>query len=222
MPHRIRTVLFDLDGTLADTALDLAWALNHVLTNNNHAALSFEKIRPVVSHGGQALIKLGFKIDTDHPRFETFRQQLLTIYQEHIADRTTVFDGMGPVLEEIERRGLNWGVVTNKPSWLTDPLMEKLELNDRAACIVSGDTLNERKPHPAPLLYACEQTGSTASQCVYVGDAERDITAGREAGMHTLVAVFGYIGENDSPENWGADELVQRPGQILDWIDRNV
>ena len=222
MQSGIRTVLFDLDGTLADTAPDLAFALNTVLEQNGRKPLPYDHIRPVVSHGGQALVRLGFEIDSDHPEFETFRQQLLSVYQDHIADRTTVFNGMEIVLEGIEKRGLSWGVVTNKPSWLTDPLMSKLHLTERAACIISGDTLEERKPHPAPLLYACEQTGSSATQCVYVGDAERDITAGRNAGMHTLVAIFGYIGNSDSPEKWGADDIVHKPEDILRWIERNA
>ncbi len=214
----IRTVLFDLDGTLADTAPDLAFALNQVLREQGCEPLPFERIRPVVSHGGIALIKLGFNIDETAPQFNTLRQRLLTIYREHIVQETTLFEGMDKVLEEIEGRGLNWGVVTNKPGWLTEPLLEGLALKARAATIVSGDTLNERKPHPAPMLLACQQAGSTAAQCLYVGDAERDIEAGRNAGMQTLVALFGYIGEGDCPERWQADGMVSEAAAILDWL----
>ncbi len=214
----IRTVLFDLDGTLADTAPDLAFALNQVLREQGCEPLPFERIRPVVSHGGIALIKLGFNIDETAPQFNTLRQRLLTIYREHIVRETTLFVGMDKVLEEIEGRGLNWGVVTNKPGWLTEPLLEGLALKARAATIVSGDTLNERKPHPAPMLLACQQAGSTAAQCLYVGDAERDIEAGRNAGMQTLVALFGYIGEGDCPERWQADGMVSEAAAILDWL----
>jgi len=214
----IRTVLFDLDGTLADTAPDLAFALNQVLREQGCEPLPFERIRPVVSHGGIALIKLGFNINESAPQFDTLRQRLLTIYREHIVQETTLFEGMDKVLEEIEGRGLNWGVVTNKPGWLTEPLLEGLALKARAAAIVSGDTLNERKPHPAPMLLACQQAGSSAAQCLYVGDAERDIEAGRNAGMQTLVALFGYIGEGDYPERWQADGMVSEAAAILDWL----
>jgi 2-phosphoglycolate phosphatase len=214
----IRTVLFDLDGTLADTAPDLAFALNEVRREQDCEPLPFERIRPVVSHGGIALIKLGFDIDETAPQFDSLRQRLLAIYREHIVRETTLFEGMEKVLEEIEGRGLNWGVVTNKPGWLTEPLLEGLALKERAAAIVSGDTLDERKPHPAPMLLACEQAGSSAAQCLYVGDAERDIEAGRNAGMRTLVALFGYIGEGDSPEQWQADGMVSEASAILDWL----
>jgi 2-phosphoglycolate phosphatase len=214
----IRTVLFDLDGTLADTAPDLAFALNQVLLEQGREPLPFEQIRPVVSHGGLALIKLGFNIDESAPQFDTLRQRLLAIYREHIVHHTTLFDGMAGLLDTIEQRGLNWGVVTNKPGWLTEPLLEGLALKQRAATIVSGDTLSERKPHPAPMLLACQQAGSTAAECLYVGDAERDIEAGRNAGMQTLVALFGYIGEGDRPEQWQADGMVESASQILNWL----
>ncbi len=216
--HKYRTVLFDLDGTLADTAPDLADALNAVLVDNGRDPLPFATIRPVVSHGGIALIRLGFGLEPQAPGFEDRRQQLLDVYQNNIARKTRLFTGMPELLAAIEHHGLNWGVVTNKPSWLTDPLMQALQLDQRAACIVSGDTLAERKPHPAPLLHACQQAGSPASECVYVGDAERDIIAGNDAGMTTIVALFGYIDENDDPHNWGADVLLDSSAQIAHWL----
>jgi phosphoglycolate phosphatase len=222
MHNPIRTVLFDLDGTLADTAPDLAYALNVVLENNGCEKLTYEQIRPVVSHGARALIERGFNLDASAPEFEKLRKELLTVYQNHLAVKTTVFPGMDDVLQQIEDRGLNWGVVTNKPAWLTEPLLDALNLTERAACIVSGDTLVESKPHPAPLLHACHLTGSVAIECVYVGDAERDIVAGRNAGMHTLVAQFGYIGEHDTPESWGADDLIDTPEGILAWLDNHL
>ena len=217
MSH-IRTVLLDLDGTLADTAPDLAFALNEVLREQGCAPLPFKQIRPEVSHGGIALIKLGFNIDETAAEFDALRQRLLAIYREHIVRHTTLFEGMDEVLKQIEAHGLNWGVVTNKPAWLTEPLLEGLSLKQRAVTIVSGDTLNQRKPHPAPMLLACEQAGSSAAQCLYVGDAERDIEAGRNAGMQTLVALFGYIGEKDEPESWQADGMVENATGILEWL----
>ena len=214
----IKTILFDLDGTLADTAPDLAAALNTVLVNNGREALPFETIRPVVSHGGQALIKLGFQIEPDHAEFELLYSTLLDYYKNNIATHTRLFSGMDKVLKKIEQLDLNWGVVTNKPGWLTEPLMDALNLSHRTACIVSGDTLIERKPHPAPLLHACELAGSQANECIYIGDAERDIVAGERAGMTTLVALFGYIDEHDQPQNWGSDGMIKTPQEILDWL----
>lgn len=214
----IRTVLFDLDGTLADTAPDLAYALNTVLVEQGKPALPYETIRPVVSHGGIALIRLGFALSPDDPQFAPLRERLLAVYRENIAVHTRLFDGMAELLERIEERSLNWGVVTNKPAWLTQPLMAALGLSSRAATIVSGDTLKQSKPHPAPMLYACEQAGSQAHECLYVGDAARDIEAGNNAGMLTLVALFGYIAEQDDPHSWGAHGMVNTPLEILDYL----
>ena len=215
----IHSVLFDLDGTLLDTAQDLANALNAVLQNNRQATLPFEQIRPVVSHGGQALIQHGFNIGPDHPEFGTLKKQLLDYYQSHIAEHTTLFPGMDEVLKRIERRGLKWGVVTNKPTWLTEPLLDAMDLSRRAAAVVCGDTLNERKPHPAPLLHACSIIGCKPDSCLYIGDAERDIKAGHQAGMSTLVALFGYLMAEDEPEAWGATALIEHPSDILAWIE---
>ena len=214
---KIKTVLFDLDGTLADTAPDLANALNYVLEKHQYDPLPYEKIRPVVSHGGMALITLGF--GEDHPQFDIFYKELLSYYQDNIANETTLFPGMEELLQELETNNINWGVVTNKPGWLTEPLMDALQLTKRAITIVSGDTLEERKPHPAPLLHACEMAGSHAEECVYVGDAERDIEAGNRAGMHSVVALFGYISDTDKPENWGAQATVSSPQAIIPIIE---
>jgi len=216
----IRTVLFDLDGTLLDTAPDLATALNTVLKENHREPLAFETIRGAVSHGGVALIRLGFGLNEFHPDFEPLRQRLLTVYRNHISDQTRLFPGMAESLAQLEQDGLSWGVVTNKPAWLTEPLLKNLGLLERAACVVSGDTLPQRKPHPAPILHACKQTGSAPQQCVYVGDARRDIEAGRNACMHTLVALFGYFRDEDRPHEWQADHLLERPQDLLGWLAR--
>lgn len=212
-------VLFDLDGTLADTAPDLAYALNRVRAEQGLDPLPFETIRPHVSHGGVALTRLGFGLAPEHPDFAALRQRLLDIYRDNLARETRLFDGMEELLRRLEAAGMNWGVVTNKPAWLTHPLLEQLGLTARAACIVSGDTCVNRKPHPEPILHGCQLAGSTAAECLYVGDAERDIEAGRRAGLHTIVALFGYLDAQDDPASWRADALLASPAAILAWIE---
>lgn len=215
----IRTVLFDLDGTLADTAPDLAYALNGLLEEQGRASLPYESIRPVVSHGATALVRLGFDLDPAAPGFAALRDRLLALYQQHLARETRLFPGMPALLAELERRGINWGVVTNKPAFLTQPLMAALNLHARAVCIVCGDTTANKKPHPEPMLHACRLAGSDAAHCLFVGDAERDIRAGRAAGMRTLVALFGYIAPQDRPETWGADGMIDEPAGVLPWLE---
>lgn len=214
----LRSVLFDLDGTLLDTAPDLAAALNDVLAEQGQPTRPFEEIRPHVSHGGTALIRFGFDLEPEHPTFDELRKRFLAIYRANIARHTRPFQGMLEVLGTLERHGLSWGVVTNKPAWLTEPLMEALALTERAACIVSGDTTSQPKPHPEPLFYACRQIGLDATECLYVGDAQRDIEAGRAAGMQTLVALFGYLGDTDRPEQWQANAMISHPREILEYL----
>ncbi|MCU7800535.1 MAG: HAD-IA family hydrolase [gamma proteobacterium symbiont of Lucinoma myriamae] len=219
----IKAVLFDLDGTFADTAPDLAAALNQVLQEEGKAPLDFDMIRPVVSHGGIALIRLGFnfsdqEVNEQHNDFERLRQRLLDIYLNNISNETTVFDGIEALLTKLEANNIAWGIVTNKPGWLTDPLMEQMGYTQRAATIISGDTTKERKPHPGPLIYACQQINCLPSECLYVGDAERDIIAGNAAGMTTLTALFGYIEAHDQPESWGADAMIKHPEEIESFL----
>ena len=217
----IKTALFDLDGTFADTAPDLAFALNETLKAHGKKPLDFAKIRPWVSHGTSALIELGFQYDAHHPEFDPLRQELVNIYAANIVRETRLFPGIAELLQQLAQRQIQWGIVTNKPAWLTEPLLQGLGMFAAASCVISGDTLPERKPHPAPLLYACEKTGGHAHECVYIGDAERDIVAGSRAGMHTLVALFGYLGEADQPLQWGADAQVETPHAIINWIDHH-
>ena len=211
----IKAVLFDLDGTFADTAPDLAAALNQVLVEEGLPPLPFETIRPVVSHGGIALIRLGFKISPEHTDFNRLKQRLLSIYQDNISNLTRVFDGISELLDVLENKQIAWGIVTNKPAWLTDPLMQALGFTERAATIVSGDTTSKSKPDPEPLYYACQEIACAPEECIYIGDAERDIIAGKAAGMITLTALFGYIEQNDEPESWGADAMIEHPREVL-------
>ena len=215
----IRTVLFDLDGTLADTAPDLAYALNRLLAEHGKAALPYPAIRLVASHGAAALIELGFDVARTAREFAALRERFLELYGTHLARETRLFPGMAELLDAIAARGINWGIVTNKPAFLTEPLVDQLGLRQDVACVVSGDTTANRKPHPEPMLHACQLAGSRPHECLYIGDAARDIEAGKAAGMKTLVAMFGYIGPQDQPETWGADGLIRAPGDALDWLD---
>lgn len=218
----IRTVLFDLDGTLADTAPDLAHALNTLLSEHGRQPLPYARIRAEASHGARALIRLGFGAAPEDPAFATLRARFLTLYEADICTRTTLFPGMREVLDALGRRGLKIGIVTNKPAFLTDCLVKALGLDAYTDCVVSGDTTANAKPHPEPMLYACAKTGSRPEQCVYVGDAARDIEAGRAAGMPTLAASFGYLRTGEDPRAWGADAVVHAPADILAWLDADA
>ena len=171
----IRTVLFDLDGTLADTAPDLAYCLNQLRDDNGLPELSLSTVRPAVSHGAAALIELGFEINSDNSRFESLRLRLLELYLENIAVKTRLFEGMRELLEIIESKQMNWGIVTNKPKRFTDPLVQNLGIAFRASCVISGDSTEYKKPHPMPIQLACQLSGSMPNQCVYICDAKRDI-----------------------------------------------
>ncbi len=214
---RAHAILFDLDGTLLDTAPDMIGALNRLRQEEGVEPLPFTALRSSVSHGAVRLITVGFPA-AQGDEFERLRERFLKLYSENLADGTRLFAGIEPVLAAFDNEGLPWGVVTNKPGWLTDPLMEQLDLTRRACCIVSGDTVNERKPHPLPLLHAAAVTGVSPDYCVYVGDAERDIVAGRAAGMQTVVAAYGYLSEDDRPETWQADGIIHRPEDVVDWL----
>lgn len=215
--RRAAAVLFDLDGTLLDTAPDMVGALNLLRLERGLEALPFAAVRASVSHGAMRLVTVGFP-DAQGAEFERLRQRFLDLYAENLAAHTCLFPGIEDVLLQFEADAIPWGVVTNKPGWLTDPLLATLGLAARACCVVSGDTVAERKPHPLPLLHAAELSRVAPEHCVYIGDAERDIAAGRAAGMQTVVAAYGYLDETDEPELWGPTGIVQRPGQISQWL----
>lgn len=210
-------VLFDLDGTLLDTAVDMAGALNDLRIEEDLSPLPFATIRPHASHGSTAMVQIGFGLPPG-ASFEAMRQRFLDRYAARIALETRLFPGGEALLLALEVAGLKWGVVTNKPAYLTDPLMAALELTPRAACIVSGDTLPQRKPHPAPLLHGAAQAGLDPAACVYVGDAERDVQAALAAGMTALVAHFGYLADTDRPDTWGAHGSVHSMADIATWL----
>jgi N-acetyl-D-muramate 6-phosphate phosphatase len=215
-------ILFDLDGTLLDTAPDLGTALNTQRVENKLTPLPQERIRPIVSHGSPALLKLGFGIEPNDSRYASMRARLLEIYRGCLSQETCLFPGIESVLQVIEQRGMQWGIVTNKPGALTEPLLQAFNLMQRAACVVSGDTTARRKPHPDQLLHACVLTGCSPANSIYVGDAQRDVEAAHAAGMRAVVALYGYIDENEQPAGWHADGLIRKPADLLPWLDAHA
>jgi 2-phosphoglycolate phosphatase len=218
MSPTLRTVLFDLDGTLLDTAPDMVAALNALRLENQLAPLPYEVVRGAVSHGAAKLVKTGFP-DADGSVFETLRARYLTIYSGALARGTRLFPGMDQVLDSLSARGLSLGIVTNKPGWLTDPLLEEMRLASRFVCVVSGDTVAERKPHPLPLLHAAQLAGVAAQECIYVGDALRDVQAAHAANMPALIADYGYLLPDEDSSTWGGDAHLQQPSDLLQWLD---
>ena len=216
--RRLEAVLFDLDGTLCDTLPDLAAALDSAAREIGAGMVDEARLRPLVSRGTRAMLAGVLARDADPARNDQVRRRFLERYRTGVAVRTRLFPGMNPVLEILERRGVRWGVVTNKHAWLTEPLLEALALHRRAACVVSGDTAAHPKPHPAPLLLACERLSVAPGAAAYVGDSRSDVDAGRAAGMITLSAGWGYIDPDDPPQGWGADVEAGTPGDLLAWI----
>ena len=208
-------VLFDLDGTLLDTAPDMVAALNLLRGECGLDPLPHALARNEVSNGSAGLLRLGFP-GAGTSQLQSLQQRFLDIYAARISEATVLFPGMEDVLQAIESRQLRWGIVTNKPGWLTEPLLVALELHERSACTVSGDTLPERKPHPAPLLHALKSLGLPAGRAVYVGDAPRDLEAGRAAGMRTILAGYGYLDASQDLAGWGADHVISHPGELLE------
>jgi N-acetyl-D-muramate 6-phosphate phosphatase len=215
----ISTILFDLDGTLVDTAPDLGFALNLQLKRHGKKPLSDAAIRPFASHGSRGLIGLGFGITPADAHFIAMRDEYLSIYDTVFTRSPVLLPGIAALLEVIEGKKLRWGIVTNKPRRFTNPLIESMGLHKRAACVVSGDDAPQPKPSPATLLLACEKLGVKPADCIYLGDAERDIQAGKAAGMKTVVALFGYIDVTDKPHEWGADALIISPDVLINELN---
>jgi len=211
-------ILFDLDGTLLDTAPDLGLALNMQRERHGLQALPQSEIRPYASHGSKGLLALGFDITPDDASFDAMRIEYLALYDEVFKRAPVLFEGMEQLLATIEARNLGWGVVTNKPRRFTEPLLQAIGLYDRAVCVVCCDDAERAKPYPDTLFLACDQARILPSSAIYIGDAERDIQAGRAAGMPTVVALYGYIDAADRPREWGADYLVEHVGELLELI----
>lgn len=208
-------VLFDLDGTLADTAPDLGGALNALLREQGREPLPLVQLRPHVSSGARGLIGAALGITPADTAYPALQQRFLAIYQDALCVGTRLFDGMAEHLDDLERRGIPWGVVTNKSQRFAIPLMEQLGLRQRSACIVCGDSARRAKPHGHPLQLAGAVIGVAAANCIYVGDDERDVISGRSVGMRTVVAAWGYLGNERAPQDWGADTIAGTPDEIL-------
>ncbi len=214
----INTFLFDLDGTFFDTASDLAFALNLLLEKYHRAPQPFSKIRPIASTGAKGLIKLGFAITDADAELPRLREEFLQIYDQYLTFSTQLFAGMEAVLEYIEKTGLRWGIVTNKPSYFARKLLKHFQLDSRCACLIGGDMVPRSKPAPDSLLMACQLLNIMPETSVYIGDAESDIKAAKQANMHSIAALYGYIAEQEEPKNWQADAYIHHPQEILSWL----
>lgn len=214
-------VLFDLDGTLADTAPDLGGATNRLLQEEGLLPAALPRLRPYVSQGVRGLLKAGFGIDPTHADYERLFQRFLAIYASRICDESRLFDGIPELLDRLETMGLRWGIVTNKRMRFTDPLVELLELSPRTRCVVSGDTTAAAKPSPLPVLHACALLACAPQRTLYVGDDRRDIEAGRAAGCLTVAVSYGYLGDSGPISGWGADLLIDHPSELADYLAKH-
>jgi len=218
---KLKALLLDLDGTLLHTAPDMVGALNDLLATKNKPAAEFDVAMRQVSKGGAAMIRVGFGIDNDHPEFEALRQEFLATYAKRVCVESVAFDGMLEVLDYCESNNILWGIVTNKPEYLTTPILEGMKLAERSAITVCGDTLSVNKPHPAPLLHCTTLLKLAPSDCLYVGDDERDIQAGSAAGMHTAAANWGYIEKSIDVNDWQPEFIINKPSGLLKLMQEN-
>lgn len=218
MHQYIKAIFFDLDGTLVDTAPDMALALNLQLAKHNKEELAFEQIRPYVSHGVAALLKIGFGLNSHSANFEKFRVEYLEIYRQNLAIKSALFPGLKKLLDFCKGNNILWGIVTNKPEFLAKPLVKALGLAEQSVSLICGDTVKPTKPSPKPLFVACQQASILPVEAIYVGDALRDIASAKAAGMLAISAEYGYIQPEDKVENWGADINVQQSEDLLSLI----
>lgn len=218
MSATTQLVLFDLDGTLIDSAPDLAAAANAMRVARGLAPLALADLRPMVGSGARGMVGTALGVKPGEAGFDDLKEEFLERYRIDLLIHTAVFADMVPVLERLEADGRRWGIVTNKAARFTQPVVEGLGLHTRAAVVISGDTTPHSKPHPEPLLEAARRAGVDATHCVYVGDDQRDILAGRAAGMATLAAAWGYLGQGDPIDAWGAHAVLAEPAALLHWL----
>jgi phosphoglycolate phosphatase len=214
----IDAVLFDLDGTLADSAPDLTAALNHVRRDRGLHPVPVSAVRPHASSGARGMLGAGMGVTPDAPDFDALRESFLAYYAQCLTESTALFDGVAALLDDIEARGLLWGIVTNKAQRFTSPVVAALQLAMRAGTIISGDSTPHAKPHPAPLLRAAEELRISPLRCIYVGDDLRDVIAGNAAGMATIVANYGYQGPDESTAHWPAVGWIDEPSALVRWL----
>ncbi len=214
----VSVVLFDLDGTLADSAGDLAGAVNRIRAERGLPPVGVDALRPHASAGARGLLGAGMGVKPNDADYVELRDRFLAYYAEELANTTTLFDGIPSLLDQLEARGVRWGIVTNKAERYTRPVLAALGIAHRAATIVSGDTTSHPKPHPAPLLHAAQLLAVDTALCLYVGDDLRDVTAGNAAGMSTIVAEYGYLGEGGCADEWPATGWIERPLDLLGWL----
>ena len=212
-------ILFDLDGTFADTAPDLGYALNTLLEARGKQALPIERLRTVASSGARGLLGLGFGIAPGDSAYDALAAEFLNLYEQNLCRNTCLFPGIAELIATLEERTIPWGIVTNKAERFTFPLMRLLALDQRAGCVICGDTTPYRKPHPQPLPEAAARIGVEPTACIYLGDDERDMIAGRAAGMRVAVAEYGYLGTGNPPQRWIADIRLSHPMELLPLID---
>ena len=216
---RVDAVLFDLDGTLIDSAPDLARAANDLRLLHGLAPLPYEALRPMAGAGARGMVGVAFGLQPGDERFNELREAFLAHYERRLLQETVVFEAMVPVLQRLDASVLPWGIVTNKVMRFAQPVVEGLALHKRAAAMIGGDSTAYAKPHPEPLLEAARRIGVEPSRCVYIGDDLRDVQAGRAAGMATLAAAWGYLGQGDAVEHWGADAVITEPASLLNWLE---
>ena len=214
----IQAVLFDLDGTLIDSAPDLGAAADKMRTDRGMTSLPAALYRPMAGAGARGMLDVAFGVAPQTADFAVLQEEFLQNYERRMLDNTLVFDGVIELIAALQARGLLWGVVTNKSSRFTDPLTRAMPLFANARAVVSGDTTPHSKPHPAPLFEAATRLGLPPEACIYVGDDERDIVAGRAAGMKTVAALYGYLGAVDATEHWGADAAITYPPELVQWL----
>ena len=212
-------VLFDLDGTLIDSAPDLAGAANDLRASHGLSAMPYAKLRPMVGSGARGMVGAAFDVTPEDNRFAELRDAFLARYAQRLLQQTVVFAAMAPVLDSLDAAGVRWGIVTNKATRFAQPVINGLGLAQRAAVFIAGDTTPYAKPHPAPLLEAARRLVLPPAACVYVGDDLRDVEAGRAAGMATLAAAWGYLGQGEAIADWGADSILSSPAQLLHWLE---
>jgi len=210
----VRAVLFDLDGTFADTAPDMAGALNRVRARHQLPPLPLGAVRPHVSNGARGMVAAGFNLLPEHEGYVSLRDAFLEEYASALCVESRWFDGMAALVDQLEQQQILWGIVTNKATRYTLPLMDALDVTGRAACIVCGDTCARAKPHPDPLLHAARLIDIAPAHCLYVGDDRRDIDAANAAGMRGVIALYGYLGVAPDPASWAASAMVDSPAQI--------